>query len=118
MATSNVASNPGPYPNTQSFTVSFTGSAATSTSNIVSTTSGLMTYSLMTGSSGTATINLWGSNDGVLFVKLPAGTATAGTDISATSTAQVNWYIDKPVRYLQLQCTAFTGGTIVCTLQH
>lgn len=118
MATSNVAASPGPYPNTQTYTVSFTGSAATSTSNIVSTTSGLMTYSVMTGSSGTATINLWGSNDGVLFVKLPAGTATTGTDISATSTAALNFYVDKPVRYLQLQCTAFTGGTATVWLQH
>lgn len=118
MATSNVAASPGPYPNTQTYTVSFTGSAATSTSNIVSTTSGLMTYSVMTGSSGTATINLWGSNDGVLFVKLPAGTATTGSDISATSTAQVTFYVDKPVRFLQLQCTGYTGGTAVVYLLH
>lgn len=113
-----VLSNPalihGPYPNTQVYNTSFT--ASKTTGNILSTTSGLSTYTLMTSGGGTATINLWGSNDGVTFVKLPAGTAVVGSDISATSTNQITFYVDKPCAYLQIQATAYTGGTVTVDL--
>lgn len=93
------------YPKTQVYSKTFSGTGVADT---LITTAGLPTYSVHTYG-GTGTIQLFGSNDNTNFVKL-------GADISITGSAAITFFVDSPVGYLQLKCSAFTSAVTAVLL--